>query len=238
MKILRLLIRLFSRKNPAPIERKIGYAFNDNTLLKRALTHRSAAASQSESYERLEFLGDAVLDLVVSQYLMKKYPNRSEGELTQIRSMLVNAKTLHEIADSLQLQNELHVDKSINIHYSPTQRNLLSCALEAIIGAIYLDGGLPQAEKFITRFIIADQEQKAIPAEYKFKGQLLVFCQKKGLNPPDFRMVKVQGPDHARQYTVAVYIANRLYGSGTATTKRTAEQQAAEKTYKMLVNPA
>lgn len=238
MNILRKTKYLFSNEKPSQIETKIGHVFNDPSLLKRALTHRSAAASQSESYERLEFLGDAVLDTVVSEYLIKKYPTLSEGELTQMRSMLVNAKTLHEIAISLQLQEVLRVDKSINLNYSPTQRNLFSCALEAIIGAIYLDAGLEKVARFIHRFIIASKEPEAIPSEYNYKGQLLELCQKKGLNPPDFRMIKVQGPDHARQYTVAVYINNRLYGSGTGTTKRTAEQQAAEKTYKMLVNPA
>lgn len=224
----------FSRKTPEPIEKKIRYVFKNRTLLLTALTHRSAADSQSESYERLEFLGDAVLDMIVSDYLYKKHPAKSEGQLTQLRAMLVNAKSLHEVAKSINLQDDLNVDKSIDLDYSPTQRNLLSCSLEAIIGAIYLDRGIDYAEKFIKKFIISNREQAAIPSEYNYKGQLLEYCQKNGFDLPEFRTINIAGPDHARQYTIAVYINNTLYGTGKGTTKRIAEQQASEEACKTL----
>jgi len=225
---------IFAKKKPEPIEKKIRYFFKNRTLLHIALTHRSAAKSQNESYERLEFLGDAILDMVISDHLYKKHPTIPEGELTQMRSMLVNAKTLHEVAKSIQLQQYLNVDKSIDLNYLPTQRNLLSCSLEAIIGAIYLDRGTHYARKFIKRFIVSNKEHEAIPSEYNYKGQLLEYCQKNGANLPEFRTENVDGPDHARQYTIAVYIDNVFYGTGIGTTKRIAEQQASEEAYKAL----
>ena len=233
---LRLPFKSFFRRHSEEIEKKIRYRFNNITLLHTALTHRSASESQSKSYERLEFLGDAVLDLIVSEYLYRLYPKKSEGQLTQIRSMLVNASVLHETAVSLGLQNHLNVDKSINLDNSPTQVNLLSCALEALIGAIFLDRGLKYTEKFVRRFIISDNASRAIPSEYNYKGQLLEYCQKNGIDLPDFRMENVEGPDHARKYTIAVYVNNNLYGTGSGTTKRIAEQQASEIAYKALIN--
>jgi len=227
--------KFLRKKTPESIEKKIRYTFKNRTLLQTALTHRSAAKSQNESYERLEFLGDAILDLVVSDHLYQKHPAKSEGQLTQMRSMLVNAKTLHQVSLSIQLQQDLKVDRSIDLKNSPTQQNLLSCALEAIIGAIYLDRGMEYAEKFIKHFIILNKEHEAIPSEYNYKGQLLEYCQKHNLNPPEFRTENVQGPDHARHYTIVVYIDDVLYGTGTGTTKRIAEQQAAEEAYKVLL---
>jgi len=226
--------KFFGKKTPESIEKKIRYVFKNRALLHTALTHRSAAKSQNESYERLEFLGDAILDLVISDHLYQKHPAKSEGQLTQMRSMLVNAKTLHEVAKSIQLQQNLNVDRSINLDNSPTQQNLLSCALEAIIGAIYLDRGMHYAEKFIRRFIISNKEHEAITSEYNYKGQLLEYCQKHSIDPPEFRTAGVKGPDHARHYTIVVYIDNVLYGTGTGTTKRIAEQQASEEAYKVL----
>ncbi|MBN2601799.1 MAG: ribonuclease III [Candidatus Marinimicrobia bacterium] len=228
-------LKIFRKKTPGSIEEKIGYKFKNRALLQTALTHRSAAQSQNESYERLEFLGDAILDLVVSDHLYQKHPAKSEGQLTQMRSMLVNAKTLHEVALSIQLQRELKVDRSIDLNNSPAQRNLLSCSLEAIIGAIYLDRGMRYAEKFIKHYIILNKEHEAIPSEYNYKGQLFEYCQKHNLNPPEFRTESVKGPDHARHYTIVVYINNSLYGTGTGNTKRVAEQQAAEEAFKVLL---
>jgi ribonuclease-3 len=225
---------IFKKRYPSSIEKKIGYRFTNQTLLKKALTHRSAAACQGDSYERLEFLGDAVLDLVVSEYLFQKYRDDPEGKLTQNRSILVNAHSLFEVAKSLNLQNNLLVDKSIDLEYSPTQQNLLSSALEAVIGAIYLDRGIQPARKFIHKFIITGKRHDATITNYNYKGQLLEFCQKNSIDLPEFKTENIRGPDHARKYTIAVYVNNELLGKGRGTTKRTAEQQAAEAAYKKL----
>jgi len=233
---LSFLSNLFRTRYPSSIEKKIGYPFSHPELLTTALTHRSAASCQSNSYERLEFLGDAVLDLVVSDYLFQKYKDESEGKLTQMRSILVNAQTLHEVAKSLNLHNDLNVDKSINLDYSSTQQNLLSSTLEAIIGAIYLDSGIHSASKFIHRFIISSKIHDTAISNYNYKGQLLEYCQKNYAELPEFKTENVIGPDHARQYTIAVYVKNEILGKGCGTTKRSAEQQAAEAAYKRLTS--
>ncbi|MCK4641689.1 MAG: ribonuclease III [Candidatus Marinimicrobia bacterium] len=228
-------LNIFKKRYPTGIEKKIGYLFKHPDLLSTALTHRSAALSQSESYERLEFLGDAVLDMVVSDYLYKKYPHKPEGELTMLRSILVNGKTLYEVASSINLQDDINVDKSLDLQCSSTLQNLLSSTLESIVGAIYLDRGLKEAGKFIKRFIITRKEKAAMISDYNYKGQLLEYCQKTGCQLPVFKTENIEGPDHARQYTIAVFIDNQLLGKGIGATKRDAEQQAAEKAYKLLI---
>jgi len=229
-------LNIFRKRYPTEIEKKIGYLFKQPDLLKTALTHRSAATAQSDSYERMEFLGDAVLDMVVSDYLYSKYPRKPEGDLTKLRSILVNGKTLFEIARINDLQRFMHVDKSLDPRCNSTLQNLLSCMLESIIGAIYLDRGIEPARKFIKKFIIAPKIKEALLSEYNYKGQLLEYCQKAGFKHPIFKTEKVEGPDHARQYTIAVYINDQLLGRGIGTTKRDAEQQAAEMAYMQCTN--
>ena len=233
---LAFLLNIFRKRYPTGIEKKIGYLFKHPDLLSTALTHRSAALSQSDSYERLEFLGDAVLDMIVSDYLYNKYQHKPEGELTMLRSMLVNGKTLYEVALSINLQDDINIDKSLDLQCSSTLQNLLSSTLESIVGAIYLDRGLKEARKFIKRFIISHKEKAAEISDYNYKGQLLEYCQKTGCQLPVFKTEKIEGPDHARQYTIAIFIDNQLLGKGIGATKRDAEQQAAEKAYKLLIN--
>lgn len=230
------LLNIFRKRYPTGIEKKIRYLFKHPDLLSTALTHRSTALSQSESYERLEFLGDAVLDMVVSEYLYNKYPHKPEGELTMLRSILVNGKTLYDVALSINLQDDINIDKSLDLQCSSTLQNLLSSTLESIVGAIYLDRGLKEAGKFIKRFIISYKEKAAVISDYNYKGQLLEYCQKTDCQLPVFKPEKIEGPDHARQYTIAVFIDNQLLGKGIGGTKRDAEQQAAEKAYKLLIN--
>jgi len=177
-----------------------------------------------------------VLDMVVSEYLYNKYPHKPEGELTMLRSILVNGKTLYEVALSMSLQDDINVDKSIDLQCSSTLQNLLSSTFESIVGAIYLDRGLKEAGKFIKRFIISHKEKAAVISDYNYKGQLLEYCQKTACQPPVFKTKKIEGPDHARQYTIAVFIDNQLLGKGIGATKRDAEQQAAEKAYKLRIN--
>ncbi|MCD6441299.1 MAG: ribonuclease III [Candidatus Marinimicrobia bacterium] len=229
-------LNIFRKRYPTEIERKIGYLFKQPDLLKTALTHRSAATIHFDSYERMEFLGDAVLDMVVSDYLYNKYPRKPEGDLTKLRSILVSGKTLFEIAKKNDLQRFMHVDRSLDLHCNSTLHNLLSCILESIIGAIYLDRGIEPARKFIKKFIITPKIKEVLLSEYNYKGQLLEYCQKGGLKLPIFKTEKVEGPDHARQYTIAVYINNQLLGRGVGATKRDAEQQAAEMAYMQCTN--
>lgn len=228
------LKKIFSRKFPSDLEQKIGYVFQNPQTLNLALTHRSYASSITDSYERLEFLGDAALELIISEYLFKKYPTKPEGELTNLRSLLVNSKILSQAALALDLQKYIKADKGLNLHSPATRQNLLSSTLEAIIGAIYLDGGIPPTAKFIQQSLISRQEKDIALAQYNYKGQLIEYCQKKELGQPDFQIEKIEGPDHAPQYTIAVYIQQKLAGEGKGSTKRVAEQQAAEIAFKDL----
>lgn len=229
-----LFKRFCNRRFPSNLEQKLGYAFKNPQLLDIALTHRSYVSATNDSYERLEFLGDAVLELVISEYLFQKYPAKPEGELTNLRSLLVNSKILSQVAASLDLQQYVKVDKGLNLNSPATRQNILSSTLEAVIGAIYLDGGILPTQKFIRQSLTSPREKDVEPTQYNYKGQLIEYCQKKGLGQPVFQIEKIEGPDHAPHYTIAVYIRQELAGQGQGSTKRIAEQQAAEIAFKNL----
>ena len=206
----------------------MGYKFHKSYLLKQALTHKSITEKNYMSYERLEFLGDAVLELVISEYLYKTFPKKSEGFLTKSRSSLVNANTLYQLAVTLNIAEYCIVDKGLELSNNPAQTKLLSNFVEAIIGAIYLDRGYKNAEHFIMKWIITKNDVAAIK-QFNYKGQLIEFCQKQKKKLPRFVIKDVSGPDHARNYTIdVVIIDDEVMGSGNARTKLGAEQEAAE----------
>ena len=211
----------------------MGYRFHDPYLLKQALTHKSITEKNYMSYERLEFLGDAVLELVVSEYLYNKFPKKSEGFLTKTRSSLVNAKTLFELAANLNIHEYCIVDKGLELSNTPNQTKLLSNFVEAIIGAIYLDRGYLQARHFIKKWIIDKNDINAIKL-FNYKGQLIEYCQKNRYKLPRFSVRSVTGPDHERNYTINVLINDEVLGAGNARTKLGAEQVAAETALKEL----
>lgn len=205
----------------------MGYKFHKTHLLKQALTHKSITEKNYMSYERLEFLGDAVLELVVSEYLYKKFPKKSEGFLTKSRSSLVNANTLYQLAVTLNISEFCIVDKGLELSNNPAQTKLLSNFVEAIIGAIYLDRGYKKAEHFIKKWIITKNDVTAIK-QFNYKGQLIEHCQKQKKKLPRFVVKEVSGPDHDRNYVIEVVIDDMVMGAGNARTKLGAEQEAAE----------
>jgi ribonuclease-3 len=211
----------------------MGYRFNNSYLLKQALTHKSITEKNYMSYERLEFLGDAVLELVVSEYLYEKFPKKSEGFLTKTRSSLVNANTLYELAVNLNIYEFCIVDKGLELSNTPTQTKLLSNFVEAIIGAIYLDRGYKKARHFIKKWIINKNDINSIK-QFNYKGQLIELCQKSKYKLPRFSVQSVTGPDHERKYTIDVIINDEVMGTGQARTKLGAEQEAAEKALKFM----
>ncbi|MBN2280729.1 MAG: ribonuclease III [Candidatus Marinimicrobia bacterium] len=211
----------------------MGYKFHNACLLQQALTHKSITEKNYMSYERLEFLGDAVLELVVSEFLYFRFPKKSEGFLTKTRSSLVNAKTLYELAVTLNIAEFCIVDKGLELSNSPNQTKLLSNFVEAIIGAIYLDRGYDKASHFIKRWIIDKNDINAI-SQFNYKGQLIEYCQKTRKKLPKFSVESVSGPDHERSYTINVIIDDEIFGSGSARTKLGAEQEAAEIALKKL----
>jgi len=230
--VLLQLRKLF--KSVSPVERKVGYTFSNKELLRIALTHRSKCKINCNSYERLEFLGDAVLELIVSDYLFHKYRKKTEGELTVLRSILVNRKSLYEVGLSMDILDACIVDRSLDIGQLATRRTILSSIIESIIGAVYLDGGLKSARKIVYRWIIHSIDELDHMSSFNYKGQLFEICHKLGRELPLFRTLDASGPDHEKTYTVAVYIGSEQLGAGKGTTKRAAEQRAAKQAFDQL----
>lgn len=211
------------------IEEKIEYRFISRELLTQALTHSSYANERGcADNERLEFLGDAVLELVTSDFLFREYPDMEEGEMTKRRASLVCEPTLAFCTEELSLGEEILLGKGEELTGGRKRASILSDALEALIGAIYLDGGMDAAARFIRRFILTDIEEKHLFHDSKTILQEKV--QGEGGEALSYRLVKTEGPDHARIFTVEALIGEKVYGTGSGPTKKAAEQEAAYRT--------
>lgn len=210
------------------LQKVIGYDFTQVELLQQALTHSSFAnekhKKQSDN-ERLEFLGDAVLELVSSEFLFKNYPKMPEGELTKFRASIVCEPTLALCTQEIDLGKYLYLGKGEDLTGGRKRKSILSDALEAVIGAIYLDGGFEAARAFIHRFILVDIEHKKLFHDSKTILQELV----QGTYKEELRYLLLAevGPDHDKQFTVEARMGERVIGQGTGHTKKAAEQEAA-----------
>lgn len=206
---------------------------NDINLLKEALTHRSflnESKIKVSSNERLEFLGDSILSFVVSTYLFKTYKEYNEGKLTNLRSLLVNTKTLAEISKECDLGSKLRLSKGEEESGGRENQSLLADTFEAYIGALFLDQGIEEAEKFIISSVIPRTEafiQKNMLKDPKSRLQEYVQSQKQF--SPIYKVLTEEGPAHARQFTVGVFVNEKLVGTGTGKSKQQAEESAAEK---------
>ena len=212
------------------LESKIKYRFADPAILTHALTHSSYAnemrMNKDKSNERLEFLGDAVLELVTSEYVYKEYTNLSEGDLTKLRASIVCEQTLSACARDLELGNYLFLGKGEDISGGRERDSILSDALEAVIGAIYLDGGFTNAKEFIKSFMLADLKSKDLFFDSKTILQEIVQNNNNG-QKLRYKLISEEGPDHNKTFTVAVYVGNEEIGIGTGRTKKAAEQESA-----------
>lgn len=208
--------------------------FNNKELLTRALTHKSwlnENGATSGSYERLEFLGDAVLELVVSRALFEHYPDKQEGVLTLARSSIVNNKgNLAVIARKLNLGQELILGKGEEAVGGRDKSSILADIMEAIIGAIYLDLGLEEASKFIEKHILADMPENLQEQLKDPKTLLQERAQAKNLPTPRYEVVSEKGPDHSKTFEIAVKMRGKLYGKGAGSSKLEAEKIAAANT--------
>ena len=217
-------------------EEKIGYHFTDGKLLVQALTHSSYANERHmgklSDNERLEFLGDAVLELAASEFLFHKYPKWPEGELTRMRASLVCEPTLAFCTRELDLGKYLLLGKGEEMTGGRMRKSVLSDALEAVIGAIYLDGGFANAKEFILRFVLNDIEHKQL--FYDSKTILQELVQGRFSKDVTYRILSVEGPDHDKKYKVEAMIGEEAYGKGSAGTKKGAEQEAAYETLLQL----
>lgn len=211
------------------LEEKIGYKFRNIELLKQALTHSSFNNEQRINrvgdYERLEFLGDAVLELVSSEFLYTTYPKLPEGELTKLRASMVCEPALAFCARDLQLGKYLRLGKGEDLTGGRERDSIIADVCEAIIGAVFLDGGMECAKKHIYRFVLSDLEDKQLFYDSKSNLQELVQGQLK--QEITYILLSEEGPEHNKTFQVSVQIGQEEYGRGTGRTKKAAEQQAA-----------
>lgn len=221
------------REQPELLEAAIGVTFKDKNFLKEALVHRSYI-NEHPSFalghnERLEFLGDAVLELIVTEYLFKNYPN-PEGELTNWRAALVNAKMLAEIGGTFDLYSYLYLSRGESKDTNSKARNyIVANAVEAVIGAIYMDQGFEVARVFITKFVLSRLDYIL---EHKLymdaKSHFQEITQEKMGVTPNYKVVEESGPDHNKKFVVGVYLGEELIAEGEGTSKQEAQMAAAE----------
>ena len=216
------------------LQQKIGYQFKDETLLKQALTHSSFANEQKinklGNYERLEFLGDAVLELVSSEFLFNENKDMPEGQLTRLRASMVCEPALAYCARDISLGAYILLGKGEESTGGRKRDSIISDVMEAVIGAIFLDGGIDNAKKYIYRFVLSDLEDKILFMDSK--TLLHEDIQKNNTAQLRYELVGETGPDHDKEFSVEAYLDEKLIGTGVGRTKKAAEQQAA---YEALV---
>ena len=220
--------------NFAEFEKTIGVTFKDKALLRQAFTHRSFLNENRSSVlahnERLEFLGDAVLELSVTDYLYAEFPDKPEGDMTALRSALVNAITLADVATNLNVNDFLLLSKGESKDVGRARQYILANTLEAIIGAIYLDQGFEVSHQFISKFVLTltdniVREGLWIDAKSKFQEK----AQERLGVTPVYKKLRDTGPDHDKHFTVGVFLDDDLVAEGSGKSKQEAEQEAARK---------
>ena len=226
--------------NIEEFENIIGVSFINKDYLTEALTHRSYLNEHKECKshnERLEFLGDAVLELVVSDYLFHKYPNRPEGELTSFRSALVKTDSLADTAKQMGIGERILLSKGEEDTGGRTKNFLLANTFEAIIGGIYIDQGYDMSKEFIYRFLIKKLEDIVKNrSDIDSKTKIQEVIQAKFKVTPIYEVTNEQGPDHDKQFTVVIKINDKVIGEGTGSSKQRAEEDAASKGITYLSN--
>ena len=216
----------FKKTSLTQIEQKCGYRFKNKSYLDQAFLHRSISTKPRENYERLEFLGDAVIDIIVSRELMREFPDGDEGILTQKRSALVQKSFLSTMGQLLNLLDYIKIESNVDLSQDKIALKQAANLYEALIGAIYLDDGLKSAKKVILSTIWSHRELAW--ESVNFKGKLIELCHTKQMDNPKFLVSNVSGPEHKKLFEVKVKIGNNYYPSGIGSNKKTAEQQAAQ----------
>jgi len=223
------------------LQEVIGFPFDDDSLLREALVHRSYLNENpsfpSADNQRLEFLGDALLDFVAGDYLYRRYPKMREGKLTSLRAALVKEETLARFAQTLDLGRYLYLGRGEEESGGRERPSLLADAFEALVGALYLDGGLKPAERFILRFLEPERERIVAQGELRdYKSLFQEEAQRRFQSTPLYRTIDERGPDHNKVFTVEVLIEEKLCGRGEGTTKQAAEQEAARQALEKIAS--
>lgn len=220
------------------LERKIGYQFKNKALMKEAITHSSYAKERKSQHikynERLEFLGDAVLSIVVSDYIFKHCPELPEGELTKLRASLVCEKSLFEFAKMIDLGKYLILSKGERNNGGAERPSILSDAFEALIAAIYIDGGYEPASKHILNFVIPTIKNSKTKKNKDYKTTLQEIVQKNPGEKLEYVLVAESGPDHNKHFVVEVHLNSNVIGKGGGRSKKEAEQQAAHEALELM----
>jgi len=219
------------------IQLRIAYTFQDVELLERALTHKSYANENRVPYhnERMEFLGDAVLSLVVSEYLMKACPDSTEGDLSRFRAAVVSEPALAAVSREIGLGDYLLLGKGEDQTGGRNKDSLLADCLEALIASVYLDAGIDSAEAFVIRvFEALIRKTCSSGGSLDYKTELQELCQERLKQLPEYRVVSETGPDHQKQFNMEVWIKGQLSGRGVGKSKKEAEQRAAREALEKL----
>ena len=209
----------------SPIERSIDYNFKNKDYLIQAFTHKSIDKGPRNNYERLEFLGDSVLDLIISKALINEFPEGDEGLLTEKRASLVQKSYLANMGKLLNLMDHLKINHNVNLRVEKIANKQLANIFESLLGALYLDGGILPCENLILKTVWAHREVAWEKTNYK--GKLIEYCHSKDIEGPVFELKDIYGPDHQRVFEIQVKIGSKIFKSGTGTNKKTAEQIAA-----------
>ena len=222
-----------SQSNPfAALEKICKYRFKNRQYLTQAFTHRSISNQPRQNYERLEFLGDAVIDIVVSRELMREFPEGDEGILTQKRSALVQKTFLATMGQLLKLLDIVQIESTVDLKEEKIAVKQSANLFEALVGAIYLDGGIEPAKQLILNSIWTHRHEAWKSVNYK--GQLIELCHMKQIDNPKFLVSNVSGPDHQKLFEVHVKIGDEIFPSGIGTNKKSAEQHAAQHAMEVL----
>lgn len=224
------------------VQRLLGYRFHQPRLLEEALTHKSYSNERRSrdrtQNERLEFLGDAVLSLVMSEYLAAEFPGSNEGGLSKLKAHLVSEASLAKAARRMKLGRLLRLGKGEELSKGREKHSLLADALEALIAAIYLDGGLEASRKFTLQVLgeelLATRAEQARPGMEDYKTQLQEVCQKRYESLPQYETVRESGPDHEKVFEVELTIQGVMRGIGRGRSKKEAEQMAAKEALTQL----
>ncbi len=216
-------------------QKKLGYTFKNEELLKEALTHKSYKSPVNN--ERLEFLGDAVLDLIVGEYLFKKFPKAHEGELSKLRASLVNEEGFAKLANRLGIGNYIYISQAEENNEGRTKPSLLSNAFEAVMGAIYLESGLEKVRKLVLELLESVYPKIDMDSLFKdYKTTLQELTQARYGVTPTYKLLHSSGPDHKKEFEVAVTLHDKTIATAKGRSKKSAQQEAAKKALEILKN--
>jgi len=216
------------------VKKLTGYKINNIELYRNAFTHKSVCKTENQSNERLEFVGDSVIGMIVAEYLYSKYPEENEGFLTRVRTKIVSSHALANFAKLLNFDNYVMMnEKAMNNGWNKNLR-IMEDTCEAFVGALYLDRGFEVAKKFFTKLINTHCNFDEVVKDTNYKDILMKFVQQKQIGLPEYRNSHEAGPDHSKLFTIQVLINKQVIAEGSAKNKKSAEQNAAMRALKAL----